>query len=161
MSLGKIISVYPVEEPLIKKTRRRKKKKNSTQQSTSISSLPDDLLLSCFARISRLHYPALSLVSKSFRSHLDSPELYEIRSLLGSAESCLYVCLYFYPDPNTRWFTLCRKPNRKKGKNSSGNILIPVSFPKSPLAHWKGVVAVGSSIYVIGGSFMIQPFAFF
>ncbi|CAA7055271.1 unnamed protein product [Microthlaspi erraticum] len=94
------------EEPLIKKTRRRKKK-NSTQQSTLISSLPDDLILSCFARISRLHYPAVSFVSKSFRSLLASPELYETRSLLGSAESCLYVCLNYYPEPNPTWFTLC------------------------------------------------------
>ncbi|CAA7023936.1 unnamed protein product [Microthlaspi erraticum] len=48
-----------------------------TPQSTSNLPLPDDLLLSCFARVSRLHYPTLSLVSKSFRSLLASPELYQ------------------------------------------------------------------------------------
>ncbi|CAA7055270.1 unnamed protein product [Microthlaspi erraticum] len=142
------------EEPLIKKTRRRKKK-NLTQQSTQISSLPDDMLLSCFARISRLHYPALSSVCKSFRSLLASPELYETRSLLGNAESCLYVCLYLSLDLNPRWFTLCQKPNRKN--NSSGNLLVPFPVPKSPRAHWKGVVAVGWSIYVIGGPFHDLP----
>ncbi|CAA7055269.1 unnamed protein product [Microthlaspi erraticum] len=140
---------YHVEELLTNK--------NSTQQSSPISSLHDDLLLSCFARISRLHYPALSLVSKSFRSLLFFPELYETRSLLGRAESCLYVCLNLSPDPTPSWFTLCQKPNGTKDKNSSGNILVPIPVPKSPQAHCKGVVAVGSSIYVIGGPFHDPP----
>ncbi|CAN7010398.1 unnamed protein product, partial [Brassica rapa subsp. trilocularis] len=53
-------------------------------------SLPDDFLLSCFARISTLYYPSLSLVSKSFRSLLTSPELYKVRSLSDHTECCLY-----------------------------------------------------------------------
>ncbi|CAA7055261.1 unnamed protein product [Microthlaspi erraticum] len=173
-------------EPMIEKTKRKRKRKKpspvlpQTLQSTPVPSLPDDLLLSSFARISRLHYPALSLVSKTFRSLLTSPELYETRSLLGRTESCLYLCLKPTTDPFPirRWFTLCRKPNRtlttgntrekkkkkkkqtltngyttekKKKVNSSGNILIPVSFPNSPQVHWQSVVAVGSCIYVIGG----------
>ncbi|KAF2614490.1 hypothetical protein F2Q70_00009767 [Brassica cretica] len=54
-------------------------------------SLPDDFLLSCFARISTLYYPSLSLVSKSFRSLLTSPELYKVRSLSDQTECCLYI----------------------------------------------------------------------
>ncbi|CAL9224337.1 unnamed protein product [Arabidopsis halleri] len=60
-------------------------------QSNPNPSLPDDLILSCVARVSRLYYPTLSLVSKSFRSLLASPELYKTRSLLDRTESCLYV----------------------------------------------------------------------
>ncbi|CAA7055258.1 unnamed protein product [Microthlaspi erraticum] len=166
------------EEPLLKRPKRKKKPslaltQTSSSQSTPVPSLPDDLLISCFARISRLHYPALSLASKSFRSHLASPELYETRSLLGRAESCLYVCLQFppYPNPNPRWFTLCRKPDRiltnentsetkkKKKETSSGNILVPISVPKSPQTHRQCVVAVGSSIYSIGGPIDGSPSA--
>ncbi|CAH8273117.1 unnamed protein product [Arabidopsis lyrata] len=58
------------EEPLYKK-----QKKNPSQ----IPSLPDELLVSCLARVSRLHYATLSLVSKSFRSLIASPELYKTR----------------------------------------------------------------------------------
>ncbi|CAA7047003.1 unnamed protein product [Microthlaspi erraticum] len=109
-------------------------------------SLPDDLLLSCIARVSRLYYPTLSLVSKSFRLLLASPELYKTRSLLGHTESCLYVCLGF---PNPQWYTLCRTPNRTRKTNSSGNRLVPIPSPSSPLPT--NLVAVGSSIYKIGG----------
>ncbi|EOA16787.1 hypothetical protein CARUB_v10005008mg [Capsella rubella] len=128
-------------------------------QSTQLSSLPDDLLISIFARVSRLEYPILSLVSKSFRALLASPELYETRSFLGRTESCLYVCLGFPSRSNPRWFTLCRKPNptltnnmKKKNKKSTGHAMAAVSIPNSPPAHWSSIVAVGSDIYNIGGS---------
>ncbi|CAA7055255.1 unnamed protein product [Microthlaspi erraticum] len=154
------------EEPLFNGTKKQLSLAltQTSSQSTPLPSLPDDLLISCLARISSLHYPALSLVSKSFQSHLASPELYKTRSLLGRAESCLYICLKIRPYPTP--FTLCPKPNRaltndntsEKEKNkSSGNILIPVSFPNTAHAHWKGVVAVGSSIYAIGGGNYDSP----
>ncbi|CAA7023933.1 unnamed protein product [Microthlaspi erraticum] len=117
--------------------------------------LPDDLLLRCFARVSRLYYPTLSLVSKSFRSLLASPELYQTRSQLDRTESCLYVCLTLPPDPKPRWFTLCRRPNRtltkkKKKKKLSSNLLVPVASPRSAPVR-SSFVAVGSDIYQIGG----------
>ncbi|KAG7594441.1 Kelch repeat type 1 [Arabidopsis thaliana x Arabidopsis arenosa] len=129
-----------------------KKMTTTTQQA-----LPNDLLLSCIARVSRLYYPTLSLVSKSFRSLVASQELYKTRFLLGHAESCLYVCLRFPPDPNPRWYTLCRIPDRLKKKNSSGNLLVPILIPSSPSSpppqsHSSNhLVAVGSNIYKIGG----------
>ncbi|KAL0750214.1 hypothetical protein Bca101_032217 [Brassica carinata] len=49
--------------------------------------LPDELLLNCLARISRLYYPTLSLISKRFHSLLASTELYRTRRLLGSTEN--------------------------------------------------------------------------
>ncbi|CAA0398019.1 unnamed protein product [Arabidopsis thaliana] len=135
-----------------------KKKKKISPVPTPIPSLPDDLLVSIFARVSRLYYPILSLVSKSFRSLLRSPELYETRSLLGRTESCLYLCLQEgNPDPNPLWFTLCMKPDRtlkngkKKKKMSSGNLLIPIPVPNPPLEHWSGHASVGSDIYFFGG----------
>ncbi|KAL1190960.1 F-box/kelch-repeat protein [Cardamine amara subsp. amara] len=123
-----------------------------------LPSLPYDLILSCLARVSRLHYPTLSLVSKTFQSLIASPELYKTRSLLNRTESCLYVCLEFPSDPNPRWFTLCRKPNQtltNDKKKSSGYVLIPISNPNSatPGKEYNGgLVAVGCNIYAIGGS---------
>ncbi|EOA18177.1 hypothetical protein CARUB_v10006655mg [Capsella rubella] len=147
--------------------RRRKKKKPSPvlpQSTTPNPSLPDDLILSCLARVSRLYYPALSLVSKSFRSLIASPELYKIRSSLERTESCLYVCLKDRDDDlNPLWFTLCRRPNRpltsdltekkkkKKKKKSRGYALAAIPVLPSRGVHWSGLVAVGSNIYNIGG----------
>ncbi|ESQ49284.1 hypothetical protein EUTSA_v10022428mg [Eutrema salsugineum] len=94
---------------------REKRKKNSpspspTPQSTPIPSLPNDLLLICVARVPRLYYPTLSLVSKSFRSLIATPELYKARSLLGRTESCLYVCTQPCGSQGPTWYTLCRRP---------------------------------------------------
>ncbi|KAL0889401.1 hypothetical protein Bca101_013384 [Brassica carinata] len=150
---------------------RKRKKKPSLKQSqvlgpttpessTQNPSLPDDLVVSCLARVSRLQYPTLSLVSKSFRSLLPSPHLYETRSSLDRTESCLYVCIRFSDETNPRWFTLCQKPDhtttnktqKKTKKSSSVYALAAIPFPHSPPAHWSGLVAVGSNIYNIGGS---------
>ncbi|ESQ39801.1 hypothetical protein EUTSA_v10001110mg, partial [Eutrema salsugineum] len=122
-----------------------------------------DLVVSILARVSILYYPTLSLVSKSFRSHLTSPELYQTRSLLGRKDNCLYVCLRFSTtDPKPRWFMLCRRPNtnetrKKKKEKSSGYVLATIPIPHSPPAHGSGLVAVGSNIYKVGGSINGSP----
>ncbi|KAL1190513.1 F-box/kelch-repeat protein [Cardamine amara subsp. amara] len=135
-----------------------KKKKMTTTtmkmpESFPITSLPDELMLSCLARVSRLYYPSLSLVCKSFKSLLASPELYKTRSLLQRTESCLYVCLHFPPDPYPHWFTLRHKPNQtltsKNMKQSSGNVLVPIPSLRSPLEKYSCLVALGSNIYSI------------
>ncbi|ESQ56135.1 hypothetical protein EUTSA_v10026777mg [Eutrema salsugineum] len=85
-------------------------------------SLPDDLLLNCFARISRLYYPTL-------------PDL------------SLFHGSFTWPDHNARWYTLCRKPNQTK--KSSGYVLALLAIPHTPQARPSGLVAVGSNIYNI------------
>ncbi|CAA7012917.1 unnamed protein product [Microthlaspi erraticum] len=127
-----------------------------TQQTCSQNpSLPDDLLMSCLARVSRLYYPTLSLVSKSFRSLLASPELYKARSLLGHTESCLYV--YLESSYEYGLYTLCRKPdqtltlaNKEKKKKSSKYVLVKVPTHDSLRTGFFVYVAVGSDIYSIG-----------
>ncbi|KAH0888017.1 hypothetical protein HID58_050446 [Brassica napus] len=137
------------------KRRKRKRKReaspesNPTGQSSSpIPSLPYDLVLLCVARVSRLYYPTLSLVSKSFRSLVSSPELYKTRSLFGFTESCLYVCIQNLAG-DADWYTLCRKPDKTLKSGSSGYALARVPDPNSPLWHCRNVVAVGSDIYNI------------
>ncbi|RID71363.1 hypothetical protein BRARA_C03304 [Brassica rapa] len=128
-----------------KRTSKKKKKEPSPNPS-----LPDDFLLSCFARISTLYYPSLSLVSKSFRSLLTSPELYKVRSLSDHTECCLYVCIQFFSDLGPTWYTLCRKPDQtltnktKSSSSSSGYVLAKVPILNSPR-----LVSVGPNIYNI------------
>ncbi|XP_010464584.1 PREDICTED: F-box/kelch-repeat protein At4g23580-like [Camelina sativa] len=112
----------------------------------TILMLPNDLVYNCLARVSRLYYPILSLVSKRFRSLLASTELYQTRTLLGRTECCLYVCLRLHSGTQPlRWFTLSREPI------NSTKTLVPISSPNSPSALWSDAVMVGPNIYAIGG----------
>lgn len=122
------------EEPPIKRVRR-------------FLMLPDDLVINCLARVSRLHYPTLTLVSKKLRFLLASTELYQTQILLGRTESCLYICLRLRTDSKLlRWFILCHKPNRSR------KVLVPISSPNSTSASLSaGVVVVGPNISAIGG----------
>lgn len=109
-----------------------------------MTSLPDEILLDCVARLPRSYYPILSLVSKQFRSLVTSPELYRRRCFLGYEEHCHYVAISENIETsNIHWYTLARKPNDKLW-------LVPIpSLPPMPL-HGSYVVK-GSSIYVMGG----------
>ncbi|KAG7546848.1 F-box domain [Arabidopsis suecica] len=146
---------------------------NSKESSSPvhIPYLSDDILLNCLARVSRLYYPTLSLVSKTFCSLLASTELYETRRLFGSTESCPYFCLmspgsskprWFTlsrgpaPIPNaySRWFTSCFSPCKSR---TTRNLMVSVpshSFP--PQSRWIPT-AVSFSIYMVGGYINGEP----
>ncbi|CAA7014213.1 unnamed protein product [Microthlaspi erraticum] len=127
---------------LEKKKKRKKKRKGkrktstattkklspSSPQSTTTPLLPDDLLLSCFARVSRLYYPTFSLVSK--RSHPCS----------------LWYTLCLKPNQTLT--------NEKK--KSSVYVLATVPVPSSPRSHFPGLVAVGCNIYNIKKSSYLE-----
>ncbi|KAG2262981.1 hypothetical protein Bca52824_070060 [Brassica carinata] len=150
-------------------------KKPAIEPTINLLALPEDLVLCCLARVSRLYYPTLSLVSNTFRSLTSSPELYQTRSLFNRTENCIYVCLQFPTEPNLRWFTLCRKPDKtlnnhttckkkkKKTENSSGNVLAPVRILNSPPPHveWSNLVAVGHRLYAIISDDVPCPSSFF
>lgn len=113
----------------------------TTTLPTSFSSLPEDIILSCLARVSKFYRPTLSLVSKYFRSLVASPDLEATRSRNGITEDYLCVCLNVGSKP--RWFTLAPFPQQQKLKP------IPPYYkhPKSST-----VVSISSEIYIIGGS---------
>ncbi|XP_018470107.2 F-box/kelch-repeat protein At4g39560-like [Raphanus sativus] len=123
---------------------RTKKLKLSFSSPSGLSMLPDEMALSCLARVSRSDHASLSLLSKWHRSVVGSPELYDFRSLLGFTENRIYLCLRIPPDPNHRWFTLSPKTplNRR---------LVPVRsyFYQPPEASC--MVAHGCGIYIMGG----------
>ncbi|CAG7897980.1 unnamed protein product [Brassica rapa] len=133
----------------------------------SFSLFPDEIFVNCLARISRMYYPTLSIISKSFRSLLSSTELYAARSHIGSTEQCLYVCLSDESYQSPQWFTLCINPNRtltvstikkkkKKKTKTLGKSLAPIPSSDSPSIS-KSTVVVGSDIYVIGGPIKTEP----
>ncbi|XP_023633711.1 F-box/kelch-repeat protein At4g39550-like [Capsella rubella] len=65
-------------------------KMRKKEEASSSLWLPDDVVISCMARVSRLDHAALSLVSKSYRSLVASPEIYMTRSLMGLTETYVY-----------------------------------------------------------------------
>ncbi|KAL1200118.1 putative F-box/kelch-repeat protein [Cardamine amara subsp. amara] len=119
--------------------------RDTSSPRTSFSSLPDDIILNCLARVSRIHYPTLSIVSKGFRSLLASPELDATRSRIGKTDSFQYVCLNLnISKPNPQWFILYPIPKQQK--------LVPIPwFPHQHPQFEQTVVSSGSEIYLIGG----------
>uniref|UniRef100_M4E5Y1 F-box domain-containing protein n=1 Tax=Brassica campestris TaxID=3711 RepID=M4E5Y1_BRACM len=131
-------------------------------QSQSFSSLPHDIAENILARVSRYDYPSFSLVSKRFHSLLSSPELYKTRSHIRTTEPFLYVCLKHYEDQPSKWFTLWMRPVVETlTKDDDDHLLphddyslFPVPSSCNPfLEPYCALVAVGSELYVIGGTY--------
>jgi hypothetical protein len=115
-----------------------------------IPSLPDDVALNCLARVPRSHHPTLSLVSKPIRTVLSSPLFFTTRSLLHSTEPLLYLSLRSPLSPSLFFCLTSRHENDRT--------LTPVPpIPSAPVGA--AYAAVGSTIYVLGGSINDVPSA--
>ncbi|KAF8011969.1 hypothetical protein BT93_I0178 [Corymbia citriodora subsp. variegata] len=111
-----------------------------------IPSLPDDVAVNIIARVPRSHHPALSLVSRSFRSLLSSPLLFAARRLLRGTEPSLYLTLRHPSSPTHLWFTLHSSPTSPERRR-----LVPIApIPSSSIGST--FAALGPLIYVLGGS---------
>ncbi|ESQ54856.1 hypothetical protein EUTSA_v10027538mg [Eutrema salsugineum] len=143
-----------------KRPRHTKKQRKEEEASVSLSSLPLDVALSCLSCLSRLECTALSLVSKTYRSLVVSPELRLTRSLMGCTEEFYYVCLTIPPHPAPRWFVLRRGGktlNDDAAKKSVNRRLrrIP-SHPCQP-PESSSFVVLDHGIYIIGGIIKGSP----
>ncbi|ESQ44636.1 hypothetical protein EUTSA_v10003343mg [Eutrema salsugineum] len=136
-----------VEQWRRKKRRRVVSPSPSPSPTSGLMSLPDDMVLNCLARVSRSDHRALSQVSKSSRSLVVSPDLYETRSRMGFTEDCIYICLLApYSRNPVGWFTI-----RWRGRGEE-NRLTRIPMPPFPTPNRATFVPLGSRIYVIGGS---------
>ncbi|CAN6923292.1 unnamed protein product [Brassica oleracea] len=127
------------------------KKTKTKPQPLSFSSLPDDIIETILARLSK------------FLFLLSSPELYPTRSHIGTTEPCLYFCLEDLPNiPHHKWFTLWMKPADETLADED-EILEDYSLVPVPSCHhlqhvpYFSTVAVGSDIYLIGGPYKGPP----
>ncbi|CAA7037987.1 unnamed protein product [Microthlaspi erraticum] len=119
----------------------RAEDEQSSKSPFPIMLLPEEVIIDIIARVPMCKYSTLVLVSKYFGPLVVSPELYVRRSLLGSAEHCLFVLLYNSYDFH-RWYNLYRKSN--------GSYRL-VHIPSFPALNGGKCVGVGSKIYVFGG----------
>ncbi|CAH8256496.1 unnamed protein product [Arabidopsis lyrata] len=125
-------------------------------ENPSFLSLPEEIILTCLARIPRSYYPKLSLVCKTFRSLIVSKELNDARFHLKTQETVYQVCLQFTDNPHPSWYTLWIKPgqiltNQLEEKTKSNHIIRLVTsscYSYVPLR----IVSVGSEMYGISRS---------
>ncbi|KAF8116809.1 hypothetical protein N665_0014s0071 [Sinapis alba] len=120
------------------------KSSESPQTLSSFWSLPNDVALNILARISIIHHPSLSLVSKRFRSILSSRDLDATRTLMRKTEKHIYLCLKFRLHAKPRWFALIPSGPDQKLK----------PLPSFPYKHYPvspTVISTSSEIYLIGG----------
>ncbi|KAH0889084.1 hypothetical protein HID58_051513 [Brassica napus] len=119
------------------------KPSESPRALSSFWSLPNDVALNILARISRIHHPSLSLVSKRFKSILSSRELDVTRTLMDKTEKHIYLYLKFRRHTKPCWFALTPGPDQKLKQ-------LP-SFPYEHHPDSPTVVSSGSEFYLIGG----------
>jgi len=90
------------------------------ENSRLISSLPDEISMQILARIPRINYLNLKLVSRAWKAAILSVELYNVRKELGTTEEWLYILtkvendklLWYALDPlSRRWQRLPPMPN--------------------------------------------------
>ncbi|KAG2312777.1 hypothetical protein Bca52824_024334 [Brassica carinata] len=126
--------------------------KKSSSPPCALSLLPDDILLNCFASVSKSDHASLSLVNKGL---LLSPELYQVRSLMGCTENCIFLCLSIPLDPFVRWFAFYPKALNNPGR------LVPIRPHLYQPQEASSAVAYGCGIYIIaaGGTVQYGPYS--
>ncbi|KAG2329480.1 hypothetical protein Bca52824_000660 [Brassica carinata] len=118
----------------------------------SLSSLPDEIVLSCLALVPRIYHLNLSCVSKNLRALvLSLPELKGLRSVVPNKTNSLYLCFREAENSSFHWLTL--RPNDETPTTTKDYRLFPNQTPfPSPPSYGSSTVTVGSKIFFIGGS---------
>ncbi|XWS25243.1 hypothetical protein CRYUN_Cryun27aG0052700 [Craigia yunnanensis] len=142
-----------------------------------IPSLPDELSMQILARLPRIHYFNLRLVSQKWKATVMSPQLFKLRKERGMTEEWLYVLtkveeeklLWHALDPLSRkWQRLppipnviCEEESRKSLWNMVGSSIKIAEFIRGWLGHKDrsnhmqfcgcAIAAVDGSLYVLGG----------
>lgn len=70
-----------------------------------IPSLPDEISIQILARVPKVHYLGMKLISQNWKATITSPELYKCRKELGITEEWLYI-LTKTADDKFSWYTL-------------------------------------------------------
>ncbi|KAG7588303.1 Kelch-type beta propeller [Arabidopsis suecica] len=125
-------------------------------ENPSFLSLPEEIILTCLARIPRSYYPKLSIVCKTFRSLIVSKELNDARFHLKTQETVYQVFLQFTDNPRPSWYTLWIKPGQiltnqlEEEKTKSTQNIRLVQITSSCYSYVPSrIVSVGSEMYKI------------
>lgn len=109
-----------------------------------ICGLPDDIAISCLARIPRSYHAAPRCVSKRWRDLMGSKELYSYRRKHNLDETWIYaLCRDKYDQ--TCCYTLDPSSSRRSWKPIQG---IP---PRILKRKGVGIAVLGKKVYLLGG----------
>lgn len=123
---------------------------SSFSNGSLIPGIPNEIALTCIARVPRSNHPYLHLVSRSWRSLLRSHTFYDVRSQLSSSvQPFIYITVRPFSSSSFQWLLIDpRAPNPKR--------LHP--FPPPPFSSTGSSCAVlGPRIFVLGGSVSDVP----
>ncbi|KAF8046762.1 hypothetical protein N665_3442s0005 [Sinapis alba] len=125
-----------------------------TTDPPSFSLIPDEIVVSCLALLSKSYYPQLSLVCKTFHSIILSREILIERRHYKTQENFLHVCLQWPGRRLPSWFTLWIKPdqtliNQEDAKCTGTTMLVPIPSSYSPCEPTSYIGMVGSKYYKI------------
>lgn len=127
------------EEPSNSSRKRRKLSSSNHEEDYNcrlIPNLPDELSIQILARLPRISYSSVRLVSRRWRSAVSTSEVYALRKELGITEEWLYVLtkgqddklLWYSLDPvSTRWQRLPPMPvivYEEESRRSSWNLKV-------------------------------------
>ncbi|KAL1309997.1 hypothetical protein AAHE18_17G217900 [Arachis hypogaea] len=149
-------AIPELNEVSLNETCKRQKMSSSTFDEESprlIPNLPDELSLQILARLPRISYFNVRLVSRKWKATIMSPELYEVRKELGTSEEWLYLLIkvgeykqqWYAVDPHSQiWQRLPTMPKVAEEQESRKS--------SSKLWMWNMVEgAVDGCLYVLGG----------
>ncbi|KAJ4890271.1 Galactose oxidase/kelch repeat superfamily protein [Raphanus sativus] len=113
-------------------------------QPPSLFSLPEEIVLSCLARVPEMYHLNLLLVSKNLRALVRSlPEFKRLQPV--PHKHSLYLCFLGNDNSSFHWFTLTTTRT-----TDYRLFLNPTPFPSHPKYGSSTVVSVGSKIFFIG-----------
>ncbi|XP_056865128.1 F-box/kelch-repeat protein SKIP6-like [Raphanus sativus] len=121
---------------------RKGKGKGKETKVCGLSSLPDEMVWNCLAKVSRWDLAAFGMTSKAHRYFAISPYLWDWRCRMGRLEPSYYMCLHIFPEPIPRWFIL----------HPVQRLLKPIdSYAYQSPESGSSFVVVAWRIFIIGG----------
>ncbi|CAH8326545.1 unnamed protein product [Eruca vesicaria subsp. sativa] len=116
----------------------------------SLSSLPDDLVLNCLARVPTRYDPTLACVCKNFQSLVLSSELAQMRRSLLAMKDYPLLCVFNIDSTRRGWKTFHWVTFNLKEKKTSPPKSVDIKTTQN--MYTCPTVSLGSKIYFVGGS---------
>ncbi|KAK1266758.1 F-box/kelch-repeat protein SKIP6 [Acorus gramineus] len=107
--------------------------------------LPDEVAITCIARVPRLFHSNLSLVSRSWHSLLRSNPFFTVRSQINASQRLLLLNIVTTHISFSQWYIT--DPSSTRPTN-----LRPLPPSPSPHTLCSASVSIGPTLYLLGGS---------
>lgn len=121
---------------------------------TTILSLPDDILLECLSRVPHSSISSISLVCRRWSYLIDSPAFYHLRRKSGCLRHAVFAVSVTDSGLYTSTYTFGNDASWKTTSFLSDNVVSPGCF-HALFSHAR-LAAIGRMFYIIGRTAMLQ-----